>query len=144
MLFTDIEGSTRMVQELGPAYGDVLSDQRRIMRRTIAAYGGHEMGTEGDSFFVVFASATKALAAAVDAQRALGRHEWPASATVRVRMGVHVGAPERHEEGYVGVDLNRAVPTDADGATATLSRQAAGERLYALIQEWKARTGYRM
>jgi len=125
MLFTDIEGSTRMVQELGPSYGDVLSDQRRIMRRTIAAYGGHEMGTEGDSFFVVFASATKALAAAVDAQRALGRHEWPASATVRVRMGVHVGAPERHEEGYVGVDLNRAarVASTAHGGQIVVSAE---------------------
>ena len=135
MLFTDIEGSTRMVLDLGPTYGDVLSDQRRIIRHRIAAHGGHEMGTEGDSFFVVFASATEGLAAAVDAQRALGRHHWPADAEVRVRMGIHLGAPQRHEEGYVGVDLNRAarVASTAHGGQIVVSAELREEAAAAPI-----------
>ncbi len=123
MLFTDIEGSTRLLRALGPSYANVLSDQRRIMRGAIAAQGGHEMGTEGDSFFVVFGTADAAVRAAIEAQRGLVENQWPANATVRVRMGLHVGEPARHEEGFVGLDLNRAarIAATANGAQIVIS-----------------------
>ena len=92
-LFTDIEGSTRLVQELGPeAYGDVLERHRELLRAAWAAHDGIEVGTEGDSFFVVFASAPAAVAAAVDAQRALAATEFPHGVRpIQVRMGLHTG-----------------------------------------------------
>ena len=108
MLFSDIEGSTGLVRQLGAAWPDVLSEQRRICREASAAHDGVEMGTQDDSFFVVFARADDALAAAADAQRALAAHSWPDGAGVRVRMGVHTGSPRRIEEGYVGFDVHKA------------------------------------
>jgi predicted ATPase/class 3 adenylate cyclase len=115
MLFSDIEGSTVLLHRLGAAWGEALSAQRRIMRNAFEPHGGTEMGTEGDSFFVVFSSARSALQAAVDAQRALAGEDWPGNATVRVRMGLHTGEPERHEDGYIGSDVHRAARI---GATA--------------------------
>jgi len=108
MLFTDIEGSTRLLRSLGERYAEVLSRQRSIMRAAIDAYGGNEMGTEGDSFFVVFPSAFLAVMAAVDAQRALAAQEWPFGIPVRVRMGLETGEPRRHEDSYMGIDVHRA------------------------------------
>jgi len=108
MLFTDIEGSTNLLTLLGPArYGEVLSTQRQIIRSAVNAAGGFEMGTEGDSFFVVFASARDAVAAALTAQRelALSRRSDPPA---RVRMGLHTGEPTQYENGYVGLDVHRA------------------------------------
>jgi len=107
MLFSDIEGSTRLLRGLGDRYGEVLSDHRAIIRHVIASHGGHELGTEGDSFFVVFSAAFQALTAAVEAQRALAAHAWP-SAAVRVRIGLETGEPTRHEDSYVGIDVHRA------------------------------------
>ena len=123
MLFTDIEGSTLHLRALGPDYAVVLSDQRRIMRSAIEAHGGHEMGTEGDSFFVVFDSPAEATAMAIEAQRGLHANAWPGGATVRVRMGLHVGDLVRHEEGYMGLDLNRAarIASTANGAQIVIS-----------------------
>ncbi|MDP9241208.1 MAG: tetratricopeptide repeat protein [Actinomycetota bacterium] len=115
MLFSDIEGSTALLSRLGDRYGEALSAQRGIIRAAIAAFGGHEMGTEGDSFFVVFEAALDAVRTAVTAQQALGSHSWPNGAAVRVRMGLHTGEPVRHEEGYVGMDLNRAARIAATG-----------------------------
>lgn len=108
MLFSDMEGSTSLLNRLGDRYGEVLSAQRRIMRTAFLRHHGHEMGTEGDSFFVVFGSVTDAVAAAYEAQRGLGMHPWPEGAQVAVRMGVHTGEPVRHEDGYVGLDVHRA------------------------------------
>jgi predicted ATPase len=129
MLFTDIEGSTWLLRELGAAYAGVLSDQRRIMRDAIAANDGHEMGTEGDSFFVVFTTAESAVRAATETQRGLAANVWPAGATVSVRMGLHVGEPTRHEEGYVGLDINRAarIASTANGAQIVISVQLHNE-----------------
>ena len=123
MLFTDIEGSTLLLRDLGPAYADVLRDQRGIMRAAIDAHDGHEMGTEGDSFFVVFADAAAALGTAIDAQRGLHANVWPEGREVRVRMGLHIGDLDRHEEGYVGLDLNRAarIAGTAHGAQIVVS-----------------------
>ena len=77
LLFSDIEGSTSLLNRLGAAWGEALSAHRRILRESFAAHGGVEMGTEGDSFFVVFTSASEAVAAALQAQRGLLAHEWP-------------------------------------------------------------------
>ena len=107
MLFSDIEGAPGLARHLGAAWPDLLSEQRRICRDAWEAHHGVEMGTEDDSFFVVFATAGDAIAAAADAQRALAAHSWPEGAVVRVRMGVHTGSPRRLEEGYVGFDVHK-------------------------------------
>jgi class 3 adenylate cyclase len=88
-LFTDIEGSTRLLHELGDAYAGVLSDHRRLLREAFVRHGGVEVDTQGDSFFVAFADPRGAIAAAVDAQTAVAQHAWPGGAAVRVRMGLH-------------------------------------------------------
>ncbi len=123
MLFSDIEGSTALLGRLGDRYGDALAAQRAIMRAAISASGGHEMGTEGDSFFVVFGSAAGAVACCVAAQRALTGHTWPGDVAVRVRMGLHSGEPVRHQDGYVGMDVHRAarIAAAAHGAQVVLS-----------------------
>jgi predicted ATPase/class 3 adenylate cyclase len=109
LLFTDIEGSTRLLQELGDDYADVLADHRRTLREEFARHGGVEVGTEGDAFFVAFAKASDALAAATAAREAL------AEGPVRVRMGLHTGEPTVTEEGYVGIDVHRAARIAAAG-----------------------------
>ena len=109
LLFTDIEGSTALVQRLGAdGYAEVQAAHNALMRAAIAAHGGREMATHGDAFFVVFESAADGLATAIAAQRALAAHPWPPDGLVRVRMGLHAGQPRQTAEGYVGVDLNRA------------------------------------
>lgn len=108
MLFSDIEGSTSLLNGLGSRWGEALSAQRRILRAAFEAHGGREMGTEGDSFFVVFTSAHEALAAAITGQQELGRYEWPGQVPLRVRIGLHTGEPERHEDDYIGLDVHRA------------------------------------
>jgi predicted ATPase/class 3 adenylate cyclase len=109
LLFTDIEGSTRLLRDLGDAYADALAEHRRIVRRAVAAHGGVEVDTQGDAFFVAFARASDAVAASAQAQRAL------ADGPVRVRMGLHTGEPRPTEEGYVGVDVHRAARIAAVG-----------------------------
>jgi len=108
MLFSDVEGSTALLSRLGDRYGEALSAQRAIQRAAFAEYGGHEMGTEGDSFFVVFRSAADAVRSGVTAQQSLAGHGWPEGTTLRVRMGLHSGEPARHEDGYIGLDVHRA------------------------------------
>jgi class 3 adenylate cyclase len=107
-VFTDIEGSTELLKRLGDEYADVLSAHRRIIRDSFSAHDGIEIDTQGDAFFFAFPRARDAVAAAVDAQRALATAEWPAGEAVRVRMGLHTGEPAIHEEGYVGLDVVRA------------------------------------
>jgi len=107
-LFTDIEGSTRLLKQLGERYSAVLADQRRILREAAEAHEGREIDTQGDSFFFAFARANAALGAAVVAQRALVEHDWPEGAEVRVRMGLHTGEPVVEEESYVGLGVHRA------------------------------------
>ncbi len=108
LFFTDIEGSTRLLQQLGARYADVLADCRQIMRMAFQQWHGHEVDTQGDAFFVVFARATDAVAAAVACQRALAQHPWPEDVTVRVRIGLHTGEPQLTADGYIGVDVHHA------------------------------------
>jgi class 3 adenylate cyclase len=115
-VFTDIEGSTRLLQELGDeAYGRVSGDHRRLIRETFEAHEGQEIDTQGDAFFFSFPRARDAVAAAVDAQRALRDHEWAEGSAVQVRMGLHTGEPHVGEEGYLGIDVVRAARISAAG-----------------------------
>jgi class 3 adenylate cyclase len=115
-VFTDIEGSTRLLQDLGDeGYGRVSGDHRRLVRETFGARGGTEIDTQGDAFFFSFPRARDAVAAAVDAQRALHGHEWPGGKEVWVRMGLHTGEPQVGEEGYLGLDVVRAARISAAG-----------------------------
>jgi predicted ATPase len=108
-LFTDIEGSTRLLSDLGAEYAGVLSEHHRRIREAVDRHGGIEMGTEGDAFFLVFPQARQAVAAASDAQHSL------AAGPVRVRMGIHTGEPSITDEGYVGLDLHWAARITAAG-----------------------------
>jgi class 3 adenylate cyclase len=107
-LFTDIEGSTALLRQLGDGYADVLRQERAILREKLGAAGGSEIDTQGDAFFFSFPRARDAVAGAVAAQRALADHEWPDGAEVKVRMGLHTGEPAVGEDGYVGLDVVRA------------------------------------
>jgi predicted ATPase/class 3 adenylate cyclase len=114
-LFSDIEGSTRLLHELGDRYADALEQHRRLLREAFDRHGGVEVGTEGDSFFVAFARARDGLAAAADGQRALASYRWPADLPFRVRMGLHTGEPLVTGSNYVGVDVHRAARVMAAG-----------------------------
>jgi len=107
-LFTDVEGSTRLLHELGDEYADVLADHRRTLREAFERHGGVEVDTQGDAFFVAFPRASDALAAARDGQAALRE-------PIRVRMGLHTGEPLVTDEGYVGIDVHRAARIAAVG-----------------------------
>jgi predicted ATPase/class 3 adenylate cyclase len=108
-LFSDIEGSTRLAQELDPStFRDLLERHNRLLRTAFTAHGGVERGTQGDAFLVIFRDAPAAIAAAVDGQRALVTASWPAGAIVRVRMGLHSGEGILGGDDYVGPDINRA------------------------------------
>jgi hypothetical protein len=109
-LFTDVEGSTQLLHELGAeAYAEALADHRRIFREAVAAHGGVEVDTQGDAFFVAFPTAPGALAAATEATEAL------AGGPIQVRIGVHTGTPLLADEGYVGADVHRAARIAAVG-----------------------------
>jgi class 3 adenylate cyclase len=107
-LFSDIEGSTRLLKQLGDRWPATLGDHNTIMRNAFSATGGHEVDRQGDSFFAVFPRARNAVAAAVKAQRDLATHDWPDGAGVRVRMALHTCEPVVGEEGYLGLDVVRA------------------------------------
>ena len=107
-LFTDIEGSTRLQQQLRDGYADLIEEHHRLLREAIAAHAGIEVDTAGDGFFVAFARATDAIAAAIDAQRALSGRPWPGGVAVAVRMGLHTGQPNPSREKYIGLDVHRA------------------------------------
>ena len=109
LLFTDVEGSTRLLRELGEAYGSALQEHRRTLRAVFAAHEGFEVDTQGDAFFVSFARASEAVAAAAEGQRALAR------GPIKVRMGLHTGEPRVTEEGYVGLDVHKGARIAAVG-----------------------------
>jgi class 3 adenylate cyclase/streptogramin lyase len=114
-LFTDIEGSTRLVKQLRDRYDQVLGEHQRILREAFAKHGGHEIDTQGDAFFVAFATARDGVLAAVEAQRALSRYPWPDGAPVKVRIGIHTGQASPIEGRYTGVAVHRAARICAAG-----------------------------
>jgi len=114
-LFTDIEGSTRLLHQLGHRYADVLEQHHQILRAALETHNGYEVDTQGDAFFVTFASAIDAIEAAVIMQRSLNARSWPAGGVMRVRMGLHTGEPTLTEGGYVGMDVHRGARIMASG-----------------------------
>ena len=114
-MFTDIEGSTRLVQQLGDAYGPVLDEHRRLVRAAVEESGGYEIDCRADEFFVAFQGAKNAVAAALEAQRALAGHTWPDGVDVRIRIGIHTGEPTVGNGDYLGVDVHRAARIAAAG-----------------------------
>jgi predicted ATPase/class 3 adenylate cyclase len=124
LLFTDIEGSTLLLQQLGNNYAEMLRECRRLLRTAFQEWHGYEVDTQGDAFFVVFERSTDAILAAVASQCALKSASWPDEAIVRVRMGIHTGELQSSEEGYIGLDVHRAarIMSAAHGGQVLLSQ----------------------
>jgi predicted ATPase/class 3 adenylate cyclase len=137
-LFSDIEDSTRLVQELDTArYRELLEQHQALLRASFAAHGGIERSTEGDSFFVVFRDAPSAVAAAVDGQRELSAADWPSEARVRVRMGLHSGEGIQGGDDYVGIDVHRAarIAAAAHGGQVLVSESTRALAQHALPRD---------
>ncbi|MGD9093774.1 MAG: adenylate/guanylate cyclase domain-containing protein, partial [Anaerolineales bacterium] len=107
-LFTDIEGSTKLLSQLGDRYATLLDEHHDLMRSVFNKWHGREIDTQGDAFFVSFPRATEAVSAVVEIQKELSKHQWPEDTEVRVRMGLHTGEPIVASMGYVGMDVHRA------------------------------------
>lgn len=124
LLFTDIEGSTRLLQRVGERYADVLAESRHVLQATFQNWNGVVVDTQGDAFFVAFARANDAVSAAVDVQRTLFSAVFIEDVTVRVRMGIHTGEPEIAGDGYIGMDVHKAarVMSAAHGGQVLLSQ----------------------
>ena len=114
-LFSDIEGSTRLLEQLRERYDTALSRHAELFRSAIEQFDGHEIDTQGDAFFVAFARARDAVAAAVAAQRALAAEPWPDGVSLLVRMGIHTGEPLASDERYVGMGVHRGARICAAG-----------------------------
>src|SRR5215212_2892910 len=108
LVFTDVEGSTQLVQRLGDGYAHVLDDHRRLVRAAVEDAGGVIVDQRGDEIFLVFASAGAAADAIVAAQQSLAEHEWPSGVELRVRVGMHTGEPNLRDGTYFGLDVHRA------------------------------------
>jgi predicted ATPase/class 3 adenylate cyclase len=133
-LFTDIEGSTGLLQTLGDRYAAVQDEHAAIVRRAVSEDGGVEVSTHGDAFFVAFRSPVGAVRAAVDAQRGLASHDWSPGPPMRVRMGVHTGEGTLGGDDYVGIDVHRAarIADAAHGGQVILSDATRGLVQHAL------------
>ena len=127
-LFTDIEGSTAMVQRLGDAWAGVLADHHRLIRAALAAHGGEEVVSQGDGVFAAFASPRACVDAVIQMQRALVSHAWSAGVRVRVRMGIHCGEASQTAAGLAGLEVHRAarIAAVAHGGQVVVSAAAAG------------------
>src|SRR5215469_4327197 len=127
-LFTDIEGSTAMVQRLGDGWAGVLADHHRLIRAGLAAHGGEEVVSQGDGVFAVFPSLRACADAAIQMQRALISHAWPDGERVRVRMGIHCGEASQTVAGLAGLEVHRAarIAAVAHGGQVVVSAAAAG------------------
>ncbi len=126
-LFADIEGSTKLVQSVGPAYSGLIADVRRLLRDEIATEAGTEVDATGDELSAVFGEVEPALRAALAGQARIRDHTWPEEAIVKVRMGLHTGVPQLGEEGYTGLDVIRAsrIAAAGHGGQILLSSTAA-------------------
>jgi class 3 adenylate cyclase len=138
-LFSDIEGSTRLVKALRERYVQVLAEHRSLVRAAIVHHGGHEVDTQGDAFFVAFASARQAVLCALEVQRALAIHEWPSGASVRVRMGIHTGHAVPVDGAYTGLAVHRAarIAAAARGGQVLVSQAA-----HTLIEDEEEEAGF--
>jgi class 3 adenylate cyclase len=127
-LFTDVEGSTRLLKRFGSGYGPILARHHDLVREAIGRHGGHEVDTQGEAFFVAFPRAKDAVSAAIALQRDHTREAWPDAAEVRVRIGIHTAEPELAQTGYIGMGLHRAARLCAigHGGQVLLSRSTAG------------------
>src|SRR5262245_51418194 len=127
VLHTEIEGSTLLTVHLADRYPEVLATHCALLRAAFAAHEGHEVDTQGDSFFGVFPRATQAVAAAVAMQRALAAAAWPEGGAVRVRIGLHTGEPIRTAAGYTGLDVIRGarIRDAGHGGQVLLSKSTA-------------------
>jgi class 3 adenylate cyclase len=135
LLFSDIEGSTALLQRLGTErYAEALDLHRRLLRAAFDRHGSYEVDYEGDAFFVVFRSAQEAVAAAAEAQQALADADWPDGSALRVRMGIHTGEPLVAPPKYVGLDVHKAarVMAAAHGGQVLLTK-ATGDLLHANV-----------
>lgn len=133
-VFTDIEGSTPLFERLGAAYEPLQERHRELLRHAWAEHGGHEIGTEGDSFFVAFADPAAALRACIDGQRALAVEPWPADAAIRVRMGVHSGPAEPQDGNYTSLTVHAAARVMAAGNGGQIVVSAATRALLAGVE----------
>ena len=126
-LFTDIEGSTRLLHELGDDFGETLEKHHRILRAALARHNGAEVGTEGDAFFVAFETVTDAVNAAADMQRSLAEHREQSGVDLWVRMGLHTGEARLAGDNYGGLDVHRAarISDAAHGGQVLLSAATA-------------------
>jgi predicted ATPase/class 3 adenylate cyclase len=131
-LFTDIEGSTQLLEHLGNQYEALISGHHTIVRKALASWNGREIDTQGDAFFAVFPKATEAVNAVVEIQRELNKQAWPEDTQVRVRMGLHTGEPWSVEEGYMGMDVHRAARI---GHAGHGSQVLLSETTTALVQD---------
>jgi predicted ATPase/class 3 adenylate cyclase len=125
-LFTDIEGSTRLLQQLGSRFAALLAEHRQIMEQVCEEHHGSVVGNQGDGFFIAFPQGRDGLSAALQAQRALAGHAWTGGVNVRVRMGLHTGEPQiSASENYVGIDVHRAarIASAAHGGQVLLSQR---------------------
>jgi predicted ATPase/class 3 adenylate cyclase len=127
-LFTDIENSTRLMQEMGDSYTAAQTAHHEILRAAFQSHEGHELRTEGDSFFCVFASAIDACAAAVTAQRGLAAHAWEDGRALKVRMGLHTGEAPLVGNEYIGIDVHHAarIAGSAHGGQVVISETTRG------------------
>lgn len=115
-VFSDLEGSTRLLKQLGDEqFTQLLANHRALLREIFGRHGGNEIDTQGDAFFYSFARARSAVAAAVELQRAHREQAWPGGVKVNVRLGLHTGEPVVGDEGYTGLDVVRAARIAADG-----------------------------
>jgi predicted ATPase/class 3 adenylate cyclase len=125
-LFTDIEGSTRLLQRLGEKYATVIAEHDQLLQEIWERHNGKVVGTQGDAFFVAFPNAMDALHAVIEAQRVLASHPWTDGINLRVRMGLHTGEPQiSASENYVGIDVHRAarIASAAHGGQVLISQR---------------------
>lgn len=129
LMLTDIEGSTRLVHDLGDDYSALLEDVRELIRGTVAVHEGYEVDSRADEFFAVFGRAAGALTAAIDIQNAMASRAWPGDRQVRVRIGLHSGSPAVTDTGYVGVPVHVAarVSSAGHGGQILISRATRDE-----------------
>jgi predicted ATPase len=134
-LFTDLEGSTRLVKALGDRFHPLLDEHHRLLREIFASNEGTEVSTEGDAFFVVFSSPSAAVVAAIKAQQALYEHEWGEAVEIRVRMAVHTGEGVLVGDNYGGIDVHRAARISSVGHGGQILLSEATRALAPVLPE---------